>query len=152
MLSFLATYDALSLVITKPSFIWFGSRSVDICTALVNSWYKRGRLHFLCIWTIWKSINAIEVLKLAPKRKILAKEYFKKSLSTEEVQTVAVGWNTHEFQYQMFLRTDTTESCSCDDDIILCPMHSASAVVLQKDFYWYFLDLDSLNSFVICDM
>ena len=33
MLSSLATYDALSLVITKPSFIWF-----DICTALVNRW------------------------------------------------------------------------------------------------------------------
>ena len=47
MLSSLATYDALSLVITNPSFIWFGSRSVDICTALVNSWYRRGHLHFL---------------------------------------------------------------------------------------------------------
>ena len=31
MLSPFATYDALSLVITKPSFIWFGSKSVDIC-------------------------------------------------------------------------------------------------------------------------
>ena len=38
MLSPFATYDALSLVITKPSFIWFGSTSVDICTALVNRW------------------------------------------------------------------------------------------------------------------
>ena len=38
MLSSLATYEALSLVITKPSFIWFGSASVDISTLLENSW------------------------------------------------------------------------------------------------------------------
>ena len=34
MLSTLATHDAQSLVITKPSFIWFGCTSVDLCTAL----------------------------------------------------------------------------------------------------------------------
>ena len=38
MLSPFAAYDALSLVITKHSFIWFGSTSVDKCTALVNRW------------------------------------------------------------------------------------------------------------------
>ena len=31
-------HNGLSLVITKQSFIWFGSTSVDICTALINSW------------------------------------------------------------------------------------------------------------------
>ena len=38
MLSSLATYNALSLVITKPSFIWFGSTSVEIVAVLVNKW------------------------------------------------------------------------------------------------------------------
>ena len=37
MLSSLATYEALSLVITKPSFIWFGSEIVHISTLLENS-------------------------------------------------------------------------------------------------------------------
>ena len=37
MLSALATHDALSLVITKPNFIWFGSTTVDICATLENS-------------------------------------------------------------------------------------------------------------------
>ena len=49
MLSFfLATYDTFSLVIAKPSFIWFGPTSVDICTV---EWlekvplYKKKRGH-----------------------------------------------------------------------------------------------------------
>ena len=46
ILSSLSTYDAFSLVITKPSFIWFGSTSVDICRALVHGCYRRGRLNF----------------------------------------------------------------------------------------------------------
>ena len=38
MLSPFATCDALSLIITKHSFIWFGSTSVNKCTTLVNRW------------------------------------------------------------------------------------------------------------------
>ena len=38
MVSSLATYETLSLVITKPRFIWFESASVDISTLLENSW------------------------------------------------------------------------------------------------------------------
>ena len=37
MLPAFATHDALSLVITKPNFIWFGSTTVDICATLENS-------------------------------------------------------------------------------------------------------------------
>ena len=37
MLSALATHDALSLVITKLNFIWFGSTTVDKCATLENS-------------------------------------------------------------------------------------------------------------------
>ena len=36
MLYSFASYDRLSLVITKLSFIWLGSTTVDIFTALIN--------------------------------------------------------------------------------------------------------------------
>ena len=47
MLSSLTTYHALSLVITKPSFIWLGSTSIDIRAAFVNRCYKSGCLNFV---------------------------------------------------------------------------------------------------------
>ena len=47
MLSSLATYDALSLVNHKAQLHLVWVNMVDICTALINSWLRRGRLQFL---------------------------------------------------------------------------------------------------------
>ena len=57
MLSSLATFEALSLVMTNPRFIWFGSASVDISTLLENSWLRRGRL---CFFVYMKNVEIIE--------------------------------------------------------------------------------------------
>ena len=49
MLSSLATYDALSLVNHKAQLNLVWVHMVDICPALINSWQRRGHLHFLCL-------------------------------------------------------------------------------------------------------
>ena len=68
-------------VITNPSFIWFGSTSVDICTALVNSWLRKSRLYFLCLW---KSLILKQVLEVSTKNKYTGQKIFEKFLSKHE--------------------------------------------------------------------
>ena len=77
------TYDAFLFDITKPSFIWFGSRSVDICTDLVNS--KRSSN----LSGVYKKFGNYSIRnkfwKLATKQKIyFAKKFFDKSLFMHE--------------------------------------------------------------------
>ena len=73
MPSSLAVYDALSLVYHKAWLYLFWVHLVDICTALKNSWYRRGSLHFLCSWKNWKLVNLIKVLEVSTKNKSTCK-------------------------------------------------------------------------------
>ena len=76
ILSSFATHDALSLVITHSSFIWFGSTRVDIRAVLVNNWKRRGCLSFFVH-------EKLEIIK-SETRKILANKCFEKFLSKHE--------------------------------------------------------------------
>ena len=76
MLSSLATYDALSLVHHKARLYLAWVHIVDMCTALVNCWYRKGRLRFLCLCTIWKLVNPKQVLEVSTKKKVTCKKIF----------------------------------------------------------------------------